>query len=338
MGFNLDLRKKVHLVEIAMFKDNEALQAFRVHPKHRELTDMLSKVADWQVGDLNLPHSVVSLHKKVVPVTRIEQRKERAMTDRFERFMSELKENLTPLYTMPKAPGGHDVWHVIRVAKMGERIRKQCKLTFDLQEYEVAAWLHNMDRVEPFRSSIEHLNENGRTNKESVSIVANTIFESDHPFSIEAKDRIIDVVIQHPKKDDEQGDSHLLTALRIADKLDRLNPLGLMSAVAFRGPHVPLYDPKQPLAYGTTVEGRMKSVYDDFFRVLEWVGMLPSNGARALIVKEDLLAHINFVRAVGVQLSRECGVENTVENDIKKALGSYYVEYANSPSGKNWWR
>lgn len=50
---NLDLRKGVHLVEVAIFRDNDALQAFRVHPKHKELADILCKVADWQVGDVD---------------------------------------------------------------------------------------------------------------------------------------------------------------------------------------------------------------------------------------------------------------------------------------------
>lgn len=49
---NLDLRKNVHLVEIAVFRSNEDLQRFRVHPKHKELTDILSTAADWQVGDI----------------------------------------------------------------------------------------------------------------------------------------------------------------------------------------------------------------------------------------------------------------------------------------------
>jgi hypothetical protein len=53
VGKNLDLRKGVHLVEFAEFRDNEALQAFRVHPKHKALTDILREVADWQVGDIN---------------------------------------------------------------------------------------------------------------------------------------------------------------------------------------------------------------------------------------------------------------------------------------------
>jgi hypothetical protein len=60
---NLDLRKGVHLVVIAMFRDNDALQAFRVHPKHKELTDVLCQCADWQVGDtiLSLSHVLLQV-------------------------------------------------------------------------------------------------------------------------------------------------------------------------------------------------------------------------------------------------------------------------------------
>ena len=49
---NLDLRKGVHLVEIAIFENDEALQTFRHHPKHQEITDIASRIADWQVGDI----------------------------------------------------------------------------------------------------------------------------------------------------------------------------------------------------------------------------------------------------------------------------------------------
>mgnify|MGYP001608183030 CR=1 FL=1 len=52
---NLDLRKGVHLVEVAVYTDNDALQAFRNHPKHKEITDVLRDVADWQVGDITCP-------------------------------------------------------------------------------------------------------------------------------------------------------------------------------------------------------------------------------------------------------------------------------------------
>lgn len=62
VAHNLDLRKNVHLVEIAVFKDDAALQAFRGHPKHKELTDVLSKVADWWVGDVyqTLPNDLIT--------------------------------------------------------------------------------------------------------------------------------------------------------------------------------------------------------------------------------------------------------------------------------------
>ena len=49
---NLDQRKGVQLVEIAVFENNAALQAFRCHPMHKKFTDMLREVADWQVGDI----------------------------------------------------------------------------------------------------------------------------------------------------------------------------------------------------------------------------------------------------------------------------------------------
>ncbi len=33
-------------------QNDEALRRFRVHPKHKELTDILSGIADRQVGDI----------------------------------------------------------------------------------------------------------------------------------------------------------------------------------------------------------------------------------------------------------------------------------------------
>jgi hypothetical protein len=60
VDWNLDLRKNVHLVEFAIFRDDAALQAFRAHAKHREITDISSKAADWQVGDLLVPSTLVA--------------------------------------------------------------------------------------------------------------------------------------------------------------------------------------------------------------------------------------------------------------------------------------
>jgi len=49
---NHDLRKNVHLVELSIFRDNEALQAFRAHQKHTELVKITQEISDWQVGDI----------------------------------------------------------------------------------------------------------------------------------------------------------------------------------------------------------------------------------------------------------------------------------------------
>ena len=54
VDWNLDTRKNIHLVEIAVFESNDALQNFRAHPKHKELTEIMRECADWQVGDITL--------------------------------------------------------------------------------------------------------------------------------------------------------------------------------------------------------------------------------------------------------------------------------------------
>lgn len=51
---NMDLRKGVHLVEIAIFRDWDARETFRAHPKHNELTSILREVADWQIGNIEM--------------------------------------------------------------------------------------------------------------------------------------------------------------------------------------------------------------------------------------------------------------------------------------------
>ena len=44
-------KRKCDLVEVALFTSIEAIEQFRLHPKHKELTDLLQRVADWWVGD-----------------------------------------------------------------------------------------------------------------------------------------------------------------------------------------------------------------------------------------------------------------------------------------------
>lgn len=52
VGWNLDLRKNIHLVEIAIFENSGAFQKFQAHPKHKELASIVKETADWKVGDI----------------------------------------------------------------------------------------------------------------------------------------------------------------------------------------------------------------------------------------------------------------------------------------------
>jgi hypothetical protein len=52
VGHNLDQRKNWHLFELALFRDDAALQRFRTHPEHAKITTVLRDIADWVVGDM----------------------------------------------------------------------------------------------------------------------------------------------------------------------------------------------------------------------------------------------------------------------------------------------
>jgi len=51
------------LVEVAIFENDDALQRFRGHPKHKKFTNVLSEIADWWVGDIcvDLPNECIKL-------------------------------------------------------------------------------------------------------------------------------------------------------------------------------------------------------------------------------------------------------------------------------------
>lgn len=49
---NTDLRKNIHMTEIAIFKDQESFEEFKNHPKHKEVVELLKKSANWFVGDI----------------------------------------------------------------------------------------------------------------------------------------------------------------------------------------------------------------------------------------------------------------------------------------------
>lgn len=234
-----------------------------------------------------------------------------------DRFVRELADKLRKPYEHTQC-AGHDVWHVQRMLILGERIRTI--LDFDWYEFVAAAWLHNLDRAPQYRGPI-------CTVFGSVAGLA-LDFLKDSPFSEEARQRIALAAATHGKKDDEPGDSTLLTALRIADKLDRFNPLGALTAAMIHGYRIPLYDPDDPFGYESTEYDRLKTVYNDFFRLLEWVDMLPSDEARGLIDRAGLLALIDFIRSFGAYVARLHTLKPNTEEDIKRALGRHYETFA----------
>ena len=48
---NMDLRKNIHLIEVAIFKDKQSYENFKNHPKHKKVVELLKTSADWSVGD-----------------------------------------------------------------------------------------------------------------------------------------------------------------------------------------------------------------------------------------------------------------------------------------------
>ncbi len=232
-------------------------------------------------------------------------------------YLTWLSGELKQLYTPPNVTAGHDVDHCDRMAKWGPKILgiqglpEQGPLQFDMDQYTAACWLHNIDRA--FRTKTEAYNKLFALLEES-------------PFDEAAKKDIEEVVKLHPKFADEPGDSHLLTALRIADKVDRIATptLGVLVAAAFQGSRLVMYDRGNPFNYGSTAEDKLKSIYTDFFRQLEWYGMLPSEEARGLVSIDSMRFYVMFIRQFAADIVHHLGRENDVEDDLRKALGSYY--------------
>lgn len=50
-----DRRKGRILVENGLFESREAFEAFRVHPRHDEVSTVMRELADWWIGDYEEP-------------------------------------------------------------------------------------------------------------------------------------------------------------------------------------------------------------------------------------------------------------------------------------------
>ncbi len=234
-------------------------------------------------------------------------------------FIDELACLLREEYVYPNVKLGHDFFHVERMVSRGPEIYDAFPL-FDLNEFAVAVWLHNVDRCRTLGARIV---QSGGLRQYLDGLLGDD-------FPREAKERIIIADIDHPKKYDEPGDIPLLTAVRVADKLDRFNPTLLVEAPASWA-HLPIFDPEDPFGYDDTEPGEHgqsggghKSIYETYYRVLGWVPMMPE-WARKLIPREHLRLFITFLRLLGAQAAKQFQTDNLVENDIRRALGPCYM-------------
>lgn len=231
-------------------------------------------------------------------------------------FLEDLATSLRKVYVVPYVGRGHDFYHVERMVARGFQLARYLK--FDMDEYVAAVWLHNVDRCKAL--------EPEWTARGGLRPYLGDLLEKSG-FSPEAKERITVAVLEHSKKDDEPHDSPLLTALRVADKLDRLCPIGIVDAAA-GWHHLPIFDPHEPFGYDATEAGEHgtrghQSIYQTYYRVLEWVAMLPA-WARELIRREHIRLFITFLRLLGAQAAEQFGVEDRTEEDIRRALGPCY--------------
>lgn len=239
-----------------------------------------------------------------------------ATSNQFEKYLAKLSNRLTPLY-QPQAMGvgGHDVTHVLRMLGMEEEIAEL--LDFDTHEYQAAVWLHNADRSPQLLESFPGA---------SLEAVLHKLLEPS-PFDDATRSRITNAVLEHGKRDDGPNDSALLRGLRLADKWDRIGPFGVIGGSAFRGSRLLPYDPADPFGYDSTAEGRMKTLYHDFFRILEWYAEFPLIRRLAKKHPERMRLFLDFVRAFGSEMAERHHIKSLVEEDIKKALGPYYDEW-----------
>ena len=230
-----------------------------------------------------------------------------------EQFHEDLERTLSPLLTPQRMKcGGHERTHPIRMDLM---LSEMAELVpgFAPWEYRDGVWLHTLDRVPEFTASFE-------------ASVRTLLARSPHDRA--ARERIVQAVLEHSKKDDGPDDTPLLKALRLADKWDRVGAIGIFCGAAFRGAQLLPYDPEEPFGWSDTSEGGMKTLYHDFFRILEWYPQFP-------LIRELVRRHphrlerlLSFIRAFGSEIAERHGVANLVERDLAHVLGSHYATWS----------
>ncbi len=217
-------------------------------------------------------------------------------------------------YKAGNVTGGHDWSHVRDVEGMGQQIQRY--LSFDPQEFIVAAILHNSDRPFELKRIITQMG--------GWEILLRQLL-SRSLFSPEAQDRIVFAVLHHSDKHLPDPAPPLAVALQDADKLVRFRPSNLLYAGAHGGSMgIPAFLHAAPFGFTSTREKDRSSMWLGFMGNLEWIGMLSCDEARELIDRDYLTLFIYFLRLFGREIAEYTGCEDTSEDDIQKALGVYY--------------
>ncbi|MEK9173239.1 MAG: hypothetical protein AAB594_01540, partial [Patescibacteria group bacterium] len=98
-------------------------------------------------------------------------------------FLDHLENTLTPEYIPPKVFGGHDFTHVKQLISLAKN-RIYRVVFFNMDEFEAAAWLHNLDRAAGFQN---------RISIEGLGSVCRLLLENS-PFGNEICERIVKAV------------------------------------------------------------------------------------------------------------------------------------------------
>lgn len=229
------------------------------------------------------------------------------MTETVAGYLAWLSGMLEPFYATGVVVPGHDVSHVLRMVARAPEVTTLPDL--DQGELVAAIWLHNLDRAPALGVSLAEVE------------TASLRYLTGSPFADDARRRVAVAAGEHSKKHDEPGDSPVLIALRVLDKVDRMNALGVITAAACHGASKPLYVAREPFCYALSDGGQPYSVYDDIAgRIMEWPAMIPP-GLRYLIDVQGMRDVVSYVRNLAGHVCRIHGLTNGVESDLVKALG-----------------
>ena len=231
-------------------------------------------------------------------------------------YLQKLDGKLRPMYEVSNAEG-HDNRHVDGMLRLGPQIRNH--LTFNVAEFHAAVWLHNLDRFLP---------AGGRPVFEAACVG----LLADSPFQPEGRERILTAVLRHSTlfKDDDRSD--LQKALQIADMVEKLaGPWAIVVGAVFSGQRFPLCNPASPFEYGNT-DNPQRNVLTNYWRHFEWYAMIP-RWARALVPLEHRLLSLMFIRQLGQKIAQDHGIENKIEDCLRKALGPTFDEFCRPSIG-----